>query len=230
MTAIPRPAGARGLADHGWLLSYHSFSFADYADPAHMGFRALRVINDDVIRPGGGFDTHGHRDMEIITYVVEGALAHRDSTGSSGVLARGDVQYMSAGTGVRHSEVNASKTQDVRLLQIWILPPRRGLPPSYTQRTVADAAKRDTLALIAAPDGPLSTHQDVRLYASLLGAGATVRHVLTPGRGAWVQVVTGAIAVNGIAMAEGDGLALEDEPEIHITSDGGAEFLLFDLV
>ncbi|MBF0562287.1 MAG: pirin family protein [Alphaproteobacteria bacterium] len=229
MSLILRPARERGHAHHGWLESFHTFSFADYYDPKHMGFRALRVINDDVIQPGTGFGTHGHRDMEIISYVVRGALAHEDTTGGKGVLRRGDVQYMSAGTGVRHSEYNASASEDVRLLQIWILPPRQGLAPSYSQETIPDTAKSNTLRLIAAPDGGLVTHRDVRVHAGLLEGGIAVTHRLERGRGAWVQVVDGTIEVNGVTMTGGDGAAIEDVQDIVLTAVDRAELLLFDL-
>ncbi len=232
MSIIPRPARERGHADHGWLNSAHSFSFADYYDPAHMGFRALRVINEDVVRPGAGFGMHGHRDMEIISYVIRGALAHEDSTGGKGVLRRGDVQYMSAGTGVRHSEYNASASEDVHFLQIWILPPRQGLPPSYHQVTIPEAGTRNALTLIAAPGGTggvLATHRDVRVHAGRLEAGTTVRHALEPGRGAWVQMVDGAIDLNGVPLTGGDGAAIDAVGTITITAQASSELLLFDL-
>jgi redox-sensitive bicupin YhaK (pirin superfamily) len=232
MTLALRPAAERGHANFGWLDSHHSFSFANYYDPRHMGFRQLRVINDDTVSPDGGFPTHGHRDMEIISYVVRGALAHRDTTGGDGVLKRGDVQAMSAGTGVRHSEFNASGEEDVRFLQIWILPARDGLPAAYRQANFPDAAKRNVLRLIVAPGGPdgaLDINQDVRVFASLLDAGASVSHKLAPGRGAWVQVVDGGIEVNGQALSAGDGVAIEDAAQLDIAARGKAEFLLFDL-
>lgn len=232
MTVALRPAEARGHADHGWLETRHSFSFAHYYDSAHMGFRALRVINDDVVRPGTGFGTHGHRDMEIISYVVRGALAHEDTTGGKEILRRGDVQYMSAGTGLRHSEFNASHQDDVRFLQIWILPASPGLAPSYDQKSFPDSVKRNNLTLIAARgghDGALAVHQDVRVYASLLDAGASLSHQLDAGRGAWVQVVDGTITVNGISLKGGDGLALEDVTALNVSAQTEAEFLLFDL-
>jgi hypothetical protein len=232
MTLALRPAAERGHANFGWLDSHHSFSFANYYDPRHMGFRDLRVINDDTVSADGGFDTHGHRDMEIISYVVRGALAHRDTTGGDGVLKRGDVQAMSAGTGVRHSEFNGSGEEDVRFLQIWVLPERDGLAPAYRQAHFADAAKRDVLRLIVAPGGPdgaLHINQDVRVYASLLSPGASVSHELAPGRGAWVQVVSGDILVNGKALTSGDGLAVEDVAKLDIAARAETEFLLFDL-
>ncbi len=236
MTISLRPAEARGHANHGWLDSHHSFSFANYYDPAHMGFRNLRVINEDVVSGGAGFPTHGHRDMEIVSYVVRGALAHRDSTGSEGVLRRGDVQAMSAGTGVRHSEFNSSRTEDVCFLQIWIMPARAGLPPAYGQAHFSDGAKHNTLCLLAAPAGAgilpagaLPLNQDARVYASLLDAGASLRHTLAPGRGVWVQLIDGAITINGRELTAGDGIALEDVTEIGINASKAAELLLFDL-
>ncbi len=232
MNAILRPAEERGHANHGWLDTRHSFSFADYLDPRHMGFRSLRVINDDVVRPGTGFATHGHRDMEIISYVVSGALAHADSTGGEGVIRCGDIQVMSAGTGIRHSEYNASHHEDVRFLQIWILPPRAGLAPSYRQCAIPEADKRNRLALLAGPpdsDPALPIHQDARTYASLLEAGERLVHPLAPGRGTWVQVVDGAVVANGVAMKRGDGLAVEDAAQVEILAASDAEFLLFDL-
>jgi redox-sensitive bicupin YhaK (pirin superfamily) len=232
MSIALRPAEARGHANHGWLDTHHTFSFAHYYDPAHMGYRSLRVINDDVLQPASGFPMHGHRDMEIITYVVRGALAHEDSTGGSGELTRGDVQSMTAGAGVRHSEFNASARDDLRFLQIWILPDQEGGKPTYRQATVSDAAKRNTLRLIVAPgggEGVLDIHQDVRVYASLLDAGARLSHPLGSGRGAWIQVIDGAIEVNGQALKSGDGAALEGVPEIDLRDKEAAELLLFDL-
>ncbi|MEI7608635.1 MAG: pirin family protein [Rhodospirillaceae bacterium] len=227
-----RPAKERGQANHGWLESAHTFSFADYYDPAHMGFRALRVINEDTVRSGTGFGMHGHRDMEIISYVIDGALAHEDTTGCKGVLRRGDVQYMSAGTGIRHSESNPSRSKDVHFLQIWILPSRQGLPPVYRQVSVPDAEKHNTLRLLAAPggtDGVLATHRDVRLYAGVLEAGVSVSHRPENDRGTWIQLVDGAIDVNGVRMSRGDGASIEDTDTIVITVRERAELLLFDL-
>lgn len=232
MHAILRPADERGYANHGWLDTYHTFSFAHYFDPAHMHFRALRVINDDVIKPGAGFAPHGHRDMEILTYVIRGALAHEDSNGGKGVIRRGDIQVMSAGTGIRHSEFNASHEEGVRLLQIWILPPSEGLPLSYQQRTIAEDDKRNKLALLAGPadrDPALPIHQDARVYASLLDAGQSVTHEILPGRGVWIQVAEGGLTVNDVIMKRGDGLAVEDVERLVIQATADAEFLLFDL-
>ena len=229
---VLRPARERSHADHGWLTSAHTFSFANYYDPAQMGFRALRVINEDVVRPETGFGMHGHRDMEIISYVMRGTLAHEDSTGGKGALRRGDVQYMSAGTGIRHSEFNGSSSEDVHFLQIWILPPRQGLPPSYRQESIADDDKLNTLKLIAAPDGAggvLVCHRDIRVFAGLLEPGATVTHMLGRGRGAWIQLVSGSLEVDGLKMTAGDGLAIEETGAIGITAQARSELLLFDL-
>ncbi len=231
MTLILRPAADRGHADHSWLNSYHSFSFADYYDPAHMGYRSLRVINDDIIQPSTGFPMHGHRNMEIITYGIDGGVAHRDSSGGAGITRRGDVQVMTAGRGIMHSEFNASDKDPLRLLQIWLLPDQEGLAPSYAQATIPDDEKRNTLALIVGPkggDGGLSVHQNVCLFASLLQAGKTVSHELKPSHGVWLQVADGTISVNGTAMIRGDGALIEAVPTIHIIAEQDAEFLLFD--
>lgn len=231
MSMTLRPAAERGHANHGWLDTHHSFSFAHYYDPAHMGFRSLRVINDDVVGPGAGFPTHGHRDMEILTYVVSGALEHRDSTGAQAILKRGGVQQMSAGTGIRHSEFNASRVDDLRLLQIWILPEREGLAPGHREATVSDAEKHNVLKLIAAPEGGdvLPIRQDARIYASVLEAGRAVSHEIAPGRGVWVQMVQGTLDADGVRLVEGDGLAVETPGTLTLTAEAGAEFLLFDL-
>ncbi len=237
MTIMHRPAEARGHENLDWLDSRHSFSFGHYYDPKHMGFRSLRVINDDTVAPGGGFPTHGHRDMEIISYVIEGGLAHRDSTGGDGVVRRGDVQAMSAGTGVRHSEFNDSSEAPVHFLQIWIIPEKQSLPAAYRQTHVSDDEKRNKLRLIVAPDdletgtkdGALGINQDARIYASLLEAGKTVVHPLASGRGAWVQVVDGVVDVNGTALNPGDGIALEGVERVAIVGLKDSEFLLFDL-
>jgi hypothetical protein len=221
----------RGHFDHGWLNTYHTFSFADYHDPDHMGFRSLRVINDDRVAPGQGFGAHRHRDMEIVSYVLEGALAHKDSLGNSGVIRPGDVQRMSAGTGVEHAEFNASKTEPVHFLQIWILPERRGLPSGYEQNTFPEESKRKRLRLVGSPDGregSVTIRQDVAVYASVLGRGEEVRHVLAPERAAWLQVARGELALNGQSLKEGDGAAVTDERELSIAGRG-TEFLLFDL-
>lgn len=227
-----RRGAERGHENHGWLDSFHTFSFADYYDPEHMAFRALRVINEDRVKPGAGFPTHGHRDMEIISYVLEGALEHEDSTGQRGVMRPGDVQRMSAGRGVMHSEFNASKTEGLHFLQIWILPDRRGHDAGYEQKHFAETARRDQLCLIAAPggaDGALSLHQDARVYASLLSAGQQLQFAPAAGRHAWLQVARGAVELNGTALAESDGAAVSDESELVMRATADAELLLFDL-
>lgn len=233
MTSIRRPANERGHANHGWLETHHSFSFAHYYDPDHMGYRSLRVINDDVIHPAAGFPMHGHRDMEVITYVLKGGVAHRDSSGGKGITGAGDVQVMTAGSGIRHSEYNASASEMLRLLQIWILPDTEDLTPGYDQISLPDAEKQNALRLIVAPKagpGILPIHQDAYIYASLLQPQRSVEHVLAAGRGAWVQVATGSISVNGLVLSAGDGLALENEAKITIVGIEDAEFLLFDLL
>jgi len=227
-----RPSQERGHASRGWLESYHTFSFAEYYDPAHMSFRSLRVINDDVIAGGGGFGLHPHRDMEIITYVTQGALEHRDSLGTGSVLQPGDVQRMSAGTGIRHSEFNHSQTDPLSLLQIWIEPERAGLPPSYEENTIPDEEKRGRLRLVASRDGrdgSLTIHQDAALYATLLEPGQAVQHILQPGRHAWVQVIRGVVTLNGQKLAAGDGAAVSNETELQLAASEAAELLLFDL-
>jgi redox-sensitive bicupin YhaK (pirin superfamily) len=227
-----RPAAERGRTLWDWLDSRHTFSFGDYHDPRHMGFRALRVVNDDRVAPGGGFGTHAHRDMEIVTYVLDGALEHRDSLGTGSVIRPGDGQRMSAGTGIRHSEFNHSKTEPVRFLQIWILPERQGLAPGYEQRSFPVAEKRGRWRLIAARDGrqgAVTVHQDVDLYATRLEPGERVAHRLAPGRHAWLQVATGAVALGGRRLAEGDGAAASEEPALEVVAHEPAELLLFDL-
>ncbi|HTN51439.1 MAG TPA: pirin family protein [Anaeromyxobacter sp.] len=229
-----RKAAERGHFNHGWLDTRHTFSFADYHDPAQMGFRALRVINEDRVRPGEGFGTHGHRDMEILSYVLSGALAHEDSTGGGGTLRPGEVQRMSAGTGVMHSEFNASDEEPVHFLQIWILPDRTGHRPSYEQRAYPEAERRGKLRLVASPDGADGStrlHGDVRVHATLLAPGVEVRHALATGRHAWIQVARGELALNGVALAAGDGAAVSDESAIALVGRGAgeAEALLFDL-
>jgi len=228
-----RRSEERGGGRHGWLDTRHTFSFADYHDPRHMGFRSLRVINEDRVESAAGFPTHPHRDMEILTYVLEGALEHRDSMGNGSVIRPGDVQRMSAGTGVTHSERNPSKTDPVHLLQIWILPERQGLPPGYEQKAFPESEKRGRLRLVASRDGrdgSVTIHQDVDLYAAILARGETVRHALRPGRHAWVQVAAGEVTLNGEWLEAGDGAAVSDEQTIEIASEErGAEVLLFDL-
>jgi redox-sensitive bicupin YhaK (pirin superfamily) len=228
-----RPAKERGHFDHGWLDTYHSFSFSEYLDPSHMGFRSLRVINEDRVDPRAGFPPHSHRDMEIITYVLAGALAHKDSMGNGSVIRPGDVQRMSAGTGVTHSEANGSETEPVHLLQIWILPEKRGITPSYEEKRFSPEEKRGRLRLVASrdgADGSVTIHQDARVYASLLDPGQTVRHTLDRGRGAWLQLVAGAATVNGAALATGDGAAIQNEGTLEIHAGEPTELLLFDLV
>jgi quercetin 2,3-dioxygenase len=227
-----RRAADRGLANYGWLDSRHTFSFGEYYDPRHMGFRALRVINDDRVAPGQGFGTHPHRDMEIISYVVEGALEHRDSMGTGSVIRPGDVQRMSAGTGVTHSEYNASKSEPVHFLQIWIVPDLRGLAPSYEQKHFAARERRGTLRVVASPDGrdgSVSIHNDVVLYAGLFAAGEGATVKLASDRMAWVQVVGGEARVNGETLSAGDGAALSDEARIQVEGLAESELLLFDL-
>jgi quercetin 2,3-dioxygenase len=228
-----RRAAERGTANFGWLDSRHTFSFGHYYDPDHMGFGALRVINEDRVEPGRGFDTHGHQDMEIISYVLEGAFEHRDSIGTGSVIRPGDVQIMSAGTGIRHSEFNHSKKEPVHFLQIWVLPDRRGLTPRYDQKSFEVSEKRDRLRLVGSSDGrdgSLLIHQDADIYDARLSRGHAVTHALKAGRKSWVQVVTGAVEVNGKAAVAGDGVAVEDEAALSITASADdSEVLVFDL-
>lgn len=227
-----RKSQERGHADHGWLNSRFTFSFADYYDRQHTHFRTLRVMNDDRIAGGGGFPAHPHRDMEIVTYVLEGALEHRDSLGNGSVIRPGDVQYMSAGTGVTHSEFNASKTAPVHLYQIWMLPEQQGLKPVYDQKNFGEAEKRGALRLVASPDGrhgSVTIRQNNELYATVLAPGEAVRHELKPERHAYVQVARGSIKLNGHDLAEGDGAAISAEKTIDLAALADAEVLLFDL-
>ena len=228
-----RRSGERGHADHGWLNSYHSFSFADYYDPAHMGFRNLRVINEDRVQPGKGFGTHGHKDMEIVSYVLSGALAHKDSMGTGSTIEQGDVQRMSAGTGVTHSEFNASPDELVHFLQIWILPDRAGHPPGYEQKRFGHETKRGKLRLVASSDGAegsVSLHADVNLYATVLDAGTEVTHRVRPGRHAWIQIASGSIAIGDTQLLAGDGASASDVGDLVLRGNaGGAEVLVFDL-
>jgi len=229
---VVRPSEERGKANHGWLDSRHTFSFADYRDPRHMGFGALRVINEDRVAPGAGFPRHPHRDMEIVSYVLEGALEHKDSIGTGSVIRPGDVQRMSAGTGIVHSEFNASRTEPVHFLQIWIIPDRVGLPPGYEQKSFPVEEKRNRLRLVASPDGregSVTVHQDMRLYAALLDAGGTARLEVAEDRHLWVQVAFGDVTVNGRRLEAGDGAALLDDPALELASEAGAELLVFDL-
>ena len=227
-----RPADSRGHADHGWLDSHHTFSFADYYDPAHMGFRNLRVINEDRVQPGRGFGTHPHRDMEILSYVLDGGLEHRDSMGTGSVIRPGDVQVMSAGTGVTHSEFNASPTDPVHFLQIWLLPERRGLKPGYQQRSFGTEEKDGRLRLVASPDGrddSVTIHTDASVYAGVFAAGQRAEHPLASGRHAWVHIARGAARVNGRDLQAGDALALSNEPAVTVEGTSGGEVLVFDL-
>jgi hypothetical protein len=233
MTMITlRPADQRGRTAIDWLDSRHSFSFGDYYDPAHMGFRSLRVINDDRVAPAGGFGRHPHRDMEIVTYVLEGALEHRDSLGTGSVIRPGDVQRMSAGTGIYHSEFNPSATEPVHLLQIWLLPEARDLRPGYEQRSAAELAAGGPLRLLASRDGrdgSVTVRQDVDLFSARPGPGEAVTHPLRPGRAAWVQVARGEVELNGLRLRAGDGAVVEGEPELRLTAAAPAEALVFDL-
>ena len=223
-----RKASDRGHFDHGWLDTNHTFSFADYYDPDFMGYRALRVINEDRVQPGRGFGTHSHRDMEIVTYVLEGALGHHDSMGTGSTILPGEVQRMSAGTGVLHSEMNASRDEVVHFLQIWILPERRGIPPGYEQKTFpAESGKLRLVASQGGADGSLTIHQDVKLFSATLNKGQTAAYDLPAGRYAWLQVARGAVDLNGKKLHAGDGAAIEDEKSLKITGEG--EILLFDL-
>jgi len=229
---VRRPAAERGHSDLGWLNSWHTFSFSDYHDPAHMGFRSLRVINDDRVAAGMGFGTHPHRDMEIVSYVVSGQLAHKDSMGNGSTIVRGDVQYMSAGTGVLHSEFNPSQAEGVHFLQIWILPAERGAAPRYGQKNFSDDEKRNRLRLAVSNDGrdgSIAIRQDASIYAGLIDLGSSVSHTLAPGRHGWLQIVSGAAQLNGQRLDEGDGAAISAETALEIRAISPAEILLFDL-
>ena len=227
-----RPAHERGHAQHGWLDSHHTFSFADYYDPANMGFRQLRVINEDRVAPGQGFGKHPHRDMEIVSYVLDGALQHADSMGTGSVIRPGDVQRMSAGTGVAHSEYNASRSEPVHFLQIWLLPSERGIAPGYEQRHFSDADKQGRLRVVASSDGrdeSVTIHTDATIFAGRFAKGEAAAHPLAEGRHAWVQVVRGKLTVNGQTLGAGDGAALSNEREVQLAGVDDAEVLLFDL-
>jgi len=229
---IKRPAKERGHANHGWLDTYHTFSFGSYHDPDHMGFRALRVINDDIIQGGQGFGTHGHRDMEIVSYLVDGALEHKDSMGNGSVLRPGDVQRMTAGRGIRHSEFNPLPDQDCRLLQIWIEPMRPGLEPGWEEKHFAADGKRNQLQLLVSPDGAagsMTINQDVRLHATVLEEGNDVSLDLGTNRSAWVQVVRGQVDLGEIGLEHGDGAAVTGESSITLQASRESEVLLFDL-
>ena len=227
-----RRSSERGGGDHGWLKTQHTFSFNTYYNPKWMGFRSLRVINEDWVAPSGGFPTHPHSDMEIITYVLDGALGHKDSLGTGSVIRPGDGQRMSAGRGIRHSEMNASQTDPVKLLQIWIMPERDGIEPSYEQKSFAAEEKQGKLRLIASPDGndgSVTIHQDAKLYVSLLKPGEQVVHELSKGRGAWLQIAKGAVELNAKKLNQGDGAAISEESKLEIRGAEDAEILLFDL-
>ena len=227
-----RKAKERGHFDHGWLNTYHTFSFDQYYDPRYMGFRQLRVINEDFVAAGRGFPTHGHRDMEIITYILEGALQHEDSMGNGSIIRPGDVQRMTAGTGVRHSEKNPSASESVHLLQIWILPETVGLEPGYEQKAFAEDERRGQLRLIASNDGrdgSVTVHQDVSLFASILGTGESVKYDMDQTRYGWIQVARGAVNVNDQRAGQGDGAVVMGESSLEIAAEESAEILLFDL-
>ena len=227
-----RQAERRGQANFGWLDSRHTFSFGHYYDPEHMGFGPLRVINEDRVQPGQGFGTHGHRDMEIISYVLDGALEHKDSMGNGSIIRPGDLQRMTAGTGVRHSEFNASDRELVHFLQIWILPERDGLEPGYEQKNFPDAEKRGRLRLVGSRDGrdgSVTIHQDVDLYAALLGGGERIRYTLGAGRKGWLQLARGSASLNDRELDPGDGVAMEGPLEVSVAASSDAEILLFDM-
>ncbi len=227
-----RKSDERGHANHGWLNTRFTFSFADYYDSKHVHFRTLRVMNDDRVAGGGGFPMHPHRDMEIVTYVLEGALEHRDSMGNGSVIKPGDIQYMSAGTGVTHSEFNASESEPAHLYQIWMFPEKQGLKPTYGQKNFSEAEKRGKLRLLVSPDGrdgSVKIRQDNDLYATVLGAGESVKHELKPERHAYVQVARGSVTLNGTKLEEGDGAAISNEKTVELTGADDAEVLLFDL-
>ena len=228
---VKRASGERGHTRISWLDSRHSFSFGEYYDPRHMGFGVLRVINEDWVTPGAGFPTHGHRDMEIVTYVLEGALEHKDSLGTGSVIRPGEIQRMSAGTGILHSEFNSSQSEAVHLLQIWLLPAQRGIEPSYEQKTISAEAMNGRLAVIAGPDGEGSVriHQDARILAAQVPPGVALAHELKNGRRAWLQVARGAVDLQGTALEAGDGAAVTHEKRIELTGRQAAELLLFDL-
>ena len=227
-----RQANGRGHANHGWLDTYHTFSFGSYRDPQHMGFRSLRVMNEDLVEPGQGFGTHPHQDMEIVTYVLEGALEHKDSMGNGEVLRPGEFQRMSAGTGITHSEFNPSDTEPVHLYQIWLFPQRKGIEPSYEQKRFSEEERHNRLRLVAsqdAADGSLLIHQDAQIYLSSLDEGKQVTHTIPAGRHAWLQVLRGAVSVNGHKLSTSDGAAVSNQSELQIVATQPAEVMLFDL-
>lgn len=227
----PRPSSERGHADHGWLDARHTFSFADYHDPRHMGFRSLRVINEDRVSPGMGFGMHPHRDMEIVTYIISGALTHRDSLGNGAVMRPGDVQRISAGRGVTHSETNESSTQPVHLLQIWLHPATRGVDPRYDEKSFGDTPAGRPRLLVSADgrDGSLPIHQDADLWLVRWKGGERIAHSFGKGRAGWIQVTRGAVQVSGTTLSAGDAAAVEDEAAVELAADGNSEVLLFDL-
>jgi redox-sensitive bicupin YhaK (pirin superfamily) len=227
-----RKSNERGHFNFGWLDTFHTFSFGDYYDPQHLGFSALRVINEDTVAAGQGFPTHGHKDMEIITYILEGALQHKDSLGTGSVITPGEIQRMTAGSGIQHSEYNPSRADAAKLLQIWILPNQKNLEPSYEQITVPWEKRSGQLRLVGSPDGregSVTIHQDVELYATVLKPSESVIHALKPQRAAWIQVAAGALDVNGVALAAGDGAAVTKETALKLTASTDTELLLFDL-
>ncbi len=226
-----RKAADRGHAQYDWLDTWHTFSFDTYHDPAHMGFRSLRVMNEDRVQPGQGFGMHGHRDMEIVTYVLEGALEHKDNMGNGSIIHAGEFQRMSAGTGIRHGEFNPSQTEPVHLYQIWLLPATKGLKPSYEQRTFSEEEKQGKLLLVASPDGDgaLTIHQDARIFLSSLRSDEQLSHALQPGRYAWVQVLRGAVDIKGQRLAASDGAAVSDESSVTVRAAETSEVMLFDL-
>lgn len=227
-----RPSGARGHFDFGWLDTHHTFSFGEYFEPDHEQFRALRVLNEDCVQPGKGFGTHGHRDMEILTWVLSGALEHRDSLGTHGVIRPGEAQVMSAGTGIRHSEFNGSASEPVHFLQIWLLPERQGLSPRYDQVAFADESMRNRWRLIASPEGAegsVRILQDVKVLVARLDVGRSLQADLPPGRAGFLQVASGSVTLNGLAMHAGDGARIEGEPSLSLTAGSPSEILLFDL-
>ncbi len=224
-----RKTAERGHFDHGWLDTYHTFSFGDYYDHAHMGFRSLRVINDDRVQPGQGFGMHGHRDMEIVTYVLEGSLQHQDSMGNGSIIRAGELQRLTAGTGVRHSEFNPSDKEGVHLYQIWLLPERNGLKPNYQELALSEEEKRGRFRLVASPDGSMTIHQDARLYLASLLPGEAVSHEIERGRAAWLQVLRGSVKFLGNDLSAGDGAAITDENTVAVWATVPSEVLLFDL-
>ena len=225
-----RPSEERGHANHGWLDTHFTFSFDQYYDPEHVQFRSLRVLNEDVVAPGKGFGMHPHRDMEILTWILDGSLEHRDSMGTGAVIRPGELQHMTAGTGVMHSEFNPSSKEPVHLLQIWITPERKGLKPEYEQLTFSDVDLRGKFHFVAGPKGPLTIHQDANLHIARLDKGADVKHPLAKGRHAWIQVARGSIRVNGVELKQGDGAAVSNENAVRVEARDPSEVLLFDLV